>query len=117
MADLGHEVVVYCRKGVDDDAAPTYRGMRRVVLQRINRKHLDTYSHTLLSFLHVTRVKPDVIFAFNASNATLCVIPKLFGYPVILHIDGFDWERPKWSPVGRRLIRGSAWLCSRWSTG
>jgi peptidoglycan/xylan/chitin deacetylase (PgdA/CDA1 family)/glycosyltransferase involved in cell wall biosynthesis len=113
LAARGHEVIVYCRKGTADDTLTEYRGMRRIVLPRLNTKITDTYSHSLLGMLHVLRLKPDAILAFNPGIATLCLIPKLFGYKVALNQDGFDWRRKKWGLVARGFLYASAWLSTR----
>lgn len=113
LAERGHEVIVYCRRGTYDNKVKSYRGMRRIVLPRLKGKVTDTYSHTLLSLLHVLTQKPDVILAFNPGVASLCLIPRLFGYRIALNPDGFDWRRDKWGPVARHFIHASAWLCAR----
>ena len=113
LVQRGHEVLVYCRTGTWDDHAPEYKGMRRIVLPRVKGKLTDTYSHTLLGMLHLLRQKPDVVLAFNPGIASLCAIPKLFGYPVALNPNGFDWRREKWGWLARHFIHGSARLCTK----
>jgi len=113
LAARGHEVFVYCRKGTFDDAVREYQGMRRIVLPSLKTKITDTYTHTLLGMLHVLWQKPDVILAFNPGIASLCTIPKLFGYKVALNPDGFDWRREKWGWFARRFIHFSAWICTK----
>jgi glycosyltransferase involved in cell wall biosynthesis len=109
----GHEVIVYCRRGYWDDSAGEYEGMRRIVLPSLKTKYSDTFTHSLISMVHVIGQKPDVIVAFNPGIASLCTIPKAFGLPVALNPDGFDWRRKKWGPVSRALIFASAWLCTK----
>jgi len=113
LAARGHEVIVYCRKGTWDDRASEYLGMRRIVLPSWKTKITDTYSHSLLGMFHVLRLKPDVILAFNPGIATLCLIPKLFGYKVALNQDGFDWRRKKWGRLARGFLYASAWLSTK----
>jgi len=113
LVKRGHEVIVYCRRGTWDDAATEFEGIRRIVLPSLKTKVTDTYSHTLLSMIHVLGQKPDVILAFNPSVASLCLIPKAFGYPVALNPNGFDWRRAKWGGPARAFIYGSAWLCTK----
>lgn len=111
----GHEVYVYCRRHafpLPDQGEP-YLGMKRIILPSLKTKHADTYTHTLLSLLHAPRLKPDVMLVFNPGNATLCVIPKLLGYPVALNPDGFDWRRQKWNRFVRAFIHRSAWLSTK----
>jgi len=109
LAERGHEVYCYCRRGEDDGLAE-YRGIRRLLLSSLHGKTTDTYSHSFLACLHVLTLKPDVILAFNPAISTLCVIPKFFGYRVALNPNGFDWRRPKWGWFARRFIYGSAFI-------
>ncbi len=113
LVQRGHEVIVYCRPGYWDDSATEYEGIRRIVLPSLKMKFTDTYSHSFLSMVHVLRQKPDAILAFNPSIASLCLIPKAFGYRVALNPDGFDWRREKWGPIARGFIYASAWLCTK----
>jgi glycosyltransferase involved in cell wall biosynthesis len=113
LAQRGHEVMVYCRKGTYDNAAEYYKGIRRIVLPSLKTKITDTYSHTLLGMLHVLEQKPDVILAFNPGIASLCAIPKLFGHKIALNPDGFDWKREKWGWFAKRFIHLSAWICTK----
>jgi len=111
----GHEVIVYCRRHAfpPPDTGEPHLGMRRIILPSLKTKHADTYIHTLLSLLHAPSQKPDVLLVFNPGNATLCLIPKLLGYPVALNPDGFDWTRQKWNRAARLFIQASAWLSTR----
>ena len=117
LAARGHDVSCYCRTGTEDDDLEFYRGIRRINLPSLKFSMTDTYSHSLLAFLHVLGQKPDVILAFNPGIGTLCVIPKVFGYKIALNPDGFDWRRPKWSWFARKFIYLSAFaaakLCDR----
>jgi glycosyltransferase involved in cell wall biosynthesis len=109
----GHELLVYCRRGSSDYSGSHYKGMRRIVLPSLKGKRTDTYSHSLLCMLHVLKERPDVVLAYNPGIASLCIIPKLCGYPVALNPDGFDWERGKWGWFAKRFIRASAWLTTK----
>lgn len=113
LAQRGHEVICYCRRGYPDDGLPEWRGVKRIELPRLKFKATDTYSHSFLAMLHVLGQKPDVILAFNPGIATLCMIPKLLGYKVALNPDGFDWRRAKWGGVARTFIFFSAGHAAR----
>ncbi|MCH7959640.1 MAG: glycosyltransferase [Candidatus Hydrogenedentes bacterium] len=113
LVERGHEVVVYCRKGTWDDNATEFKGVRRITLPSLKAKFTDTYSHSLLCMFHVLTQKPDVILAFNPGIGSLCVIPKIFGYPIALNPDGFDWRRGKWGGFAKAFILGSAWICAK----
>jgi len=113
LAARGHEVICYCRSHRQQDGMREYRGIKRIELPHLNYKITDTYSHTFLAMWHVLTVKPDAILAFNPANASLCAIPKLFGYKVALNPDGFDWHRKKWGRVAKAFIYTSAGLAAK----
>ena len=94
LAERGHEVYCYCRSGTEDDTLTEWRGIKRINLPTLRRKFTDTYVHSLLACIHVLKLRPDVILAFNPAISTLCVIPKMFGLRVTLNPNGFDWRRP-----------------------
>ena len=103
LALAGHSVTVYCRGG--SDLPPIYRGVRRVVLPALRHRAVETLSHTLLSSLHAARTRPDAAVVFNCANAPLLPILRGSRVPVAVHVDGLEWQRGKWGPIGRRYYR------------
>ena len=114
LAARGHDVYCYCRyTGDEDDRLQEFRGIRRIMLPSLRYKFTDTYSHSFLAALHVLKLRPDVILAFNPAISTLCIIPKALGYPIVLNPDGFDWRRAKWGAIAKRFIYVSAFLAAK----
>lgn len=104
LAARGHEVTVYCRRPFttpDDVMAP---GVRRVILPTISRKHFDTAFHTFLSLIHVSFTAADVVLICNVANGPIAWIPRLFGKPTVLNVDGLDRKRKKWNLIGRSSL-------------
>lgn len=124
LAERGHEVVVHCRRGnaaklSGDPATPdpdTHRGMRLVHLPAVHGKAVETLSHTTLSGLrHQLLRDTDVNFVFNPANAPLLPLLRGGRSPVVVHVDGLDWKRGKWGPVGRTYYRRAEALTVRWA--
>jgi glycosyltransferase involved in cell wall biosynthesis len=117
LAAGGHEVVVYCRSAeAGDHARPqVHRGMRLVHLPAVRRRSLETLSHTALSVAHVVAAGADVALLFNAANAPLLPALRARRLPVATHVDGLEWRRAKWGPLGRRYYRAAESLAVRWS--
>ncbi|MGF0246491.1 DUF1972 domain-containing protein [Rhodococcus erythropolis] len=111
LVEGGHEVVVYCR---GKNRSPSYRGMERVPLPALKHPILETLSHTALSVGHLLRHRCDAAIVFNAANAPLLPAIRAARIPVAVHVDGLEWKRGKWGPVGRRYYlvneRVSVWL-------
>ncbi len=98
LVERGHEVVVYCRQRYPGQ---TYRGVRLVALPTIRHKYLDTVAHTGLSTLHLLLRRVDAALYCNAANAVFTWMPRLFGVPVALNVDGLERNRRKWNRFGR----------------
>jgi glycosyltransferase involved in cell wall biosynthesis len=117
LADRGHQVTVYGRRGFIDPSLKTYRGMRLVVLPSIRTKHLETVSHTFLSALHAAFSRYDAVLLCNAANAPFIPILRWTGIPVAINVDGLERKRRKWGAAGRAYYRLgeqlSAWLPNR----
>lgn len=114
LVDRGHSVTVYCRGRA---TAAEYLGMRLVHLPTLRLKVTDTLAHTALSMLHLQRRPPDVAVVFNAANAPLLPLTRARGVPVALHVDGLEWQRAKWGPIGKRYYRAAERLAVRWADG
>jgi len=114
MVKEGHRVDVYCRTNTGSYRAPTYKGVNLIHLSTVSNKHLDTIVHTLKSVMHACLVeRPNVILMVNVGNTLLSWIPRVFGIPVVLNVDGLEWERKKWSWPAKAFLRVSASL-TRW---
>lgn len=104
LAERGHLVTVYCRRPFtrqDDVLRP---GVRRIILPTISRKHFDTIFSTLLSVFHVGFSNADAVLLCNVGNSPLAWIPRLFGKPTVLHVDGLDRKRKKWKWFARQYL-------------
>ncbi len=106
----GHSLTVYCRARHTD---PTYRGVRLVYLPTIRNKFLDTIAHTFISTLHVAAFRGyDAILYCNAANAAFTWIPRVFGMPTALNVDGLERNRKKWNALAKAWYQLSEWLAT-----
>lgn len=101
LAARGHEVTVYGRKHYSTTIEKAYQGVKLVILPTIQHKYFDTVVHTFLSVLHAVRRRYDVILICNAANSVFAWIPRLFGTPTLVNVDGLERKRKKWNWVGR----------------
>ncbi|RZU34445.1 DUF1972 domain-containing protein [Blastococcus saxobsidens] len=116
LADRGHRVVVYCRTTPGDDQRPSqHLGMELVHLPAARKRSLETLSHSALSVAHLLARRPDAAFVFNAANAPLLPALRAARIPVATHVDGLEWKRAKWGPIGQRYYRVAESLAVRWS--
>jgi glycosyltransferase involved in cell wall biosynthesis len=110
LAARGHDVTVYCRSGAEPHS--TYRGVRLRNLSTIRHKYFDTIAHTFLSTLHLLAHRVDVALYCNGANAIFTAIPRLFGMPSVLNVDGLERKRKKWNRAAKAWYLVSEWLAT-----
>ncbi len=115
LVDRGHQVVVYCRTASREDRPARHLGMELVHLPAARKRSLETLSHSALSVAHLLAHRVDAVFLFNAANAPLLPLLRAARIPVATHVDGLEWKRAKWGPVGQRYYRAAESLAVRWS--
>ncbi|MGE0105087.1 MAG: DUF1972 domain-containing protein [Blastocatellales bacterium] len=110
MAARGHDVTVYCRKHYTTENRRAWNGVSLVVLPTIRHKYFDTIVHTLFSVLHALFRGYDVVLICNAANSIFAFLPRLFGTPTLVNVDGLERKRKKWNWFGRTYYLFSEWL-------
>jgi glycosyltransferase involved in cell wall biosynthesis len=82
-------------------------------LPALRHKYLDTVSHAFLSSLHALFARYDAVLFCNAANAVFLLLPRMLGTPVAINVDGLEWNRKKWSRLGKWYYRLSARVAAR----
>jgi glycosyltransferase involved in cell wall biosynthesis len=108
LAARGHQVTVYCRQKSESP----YRGVLLTCLPTIHHKYLDTLANTLLSTLHLLANRNDAVLYCNAANAIFTWMPRVFGMPVALNVDGLERNRKKWNILAKAWYQVSEWLAT-----
>jgi glycosyltransferase involved in cell wall biosynthesis len=105
---------VYCRRGNAPGDPVTYEGVRLRYRPHLERKSLGTLTHALTATWDALRREFDVLLYFNAATAPAALIAKLASRkPVVINVDGLEWKRRKWGPVGRAYYVLAEWLSTR----
>jgi glycosyltransferase involved in cell wall biosynthesis len=89
--------------------------MDLVHLPAARKRSLETLSHSALSVAHLLTHRPDAAVVFNAANAPLLPGLRAARIPVATHVDGLEWKRAKWGPIGQRYYRAAESMAVRWS--
>jgi glycosyltransferase involved in cell wall biosynthesis len=69
-------------------------------------------AHTFVSTLHLLTHRQDAVLYCNAANAVFTALPRLFGIPVALNVDGLERKRRKWNRLARAWYLFSEWLAT-----
>jgi glycosyltransferase involved in cell wall biosynthesis len=55
----------------------------------------------------------SVVYVCNLANVPAALLLRAAGHRVVLNVDGLEWERAKWSSIGRAYYRACAWIATR----
>jgi glycosyltransferase involved in cell wall biosynthesis len=113
LAGAGHRVTVYCRTPHITYSEPVYRGVHLVKLPTIRNKYLDTIVHSTISALHAVIRRYDVVIVFGVGNSPVCAMLRFGRLPVLLNVDGLDWQREKWPRAAKLCLRMAERLAVR----
>lgn len=114
LAARGHDVLVYVRSHYLATTEDIWRGVRLKRLPSIPTKHLDAWTHTFFSSLHVLGQKVDIIHYHSIGPSTLAWIPRLFKprSKVIATFHSIDRFHKKWGVVARAYLTFGEWTAT-----
>jgi glycosyltransferase involved in cell wall biosynthesis len=108
LVRLGHEVVVYNRRGMSQHQGRHYEGVELVTLPTLRSKNLSTIFHAFLSTLHVAfSRRVDVVHYFTTGATLVAPLAGLTGKKIVCSVDGTDWQRSKWGRFARLYLKMS----------
>lgn len=112
MAQLGHNVTVYCRGYANMPTPDEYKGVKLVYLPTIALKSLDTIVNSIVSGFHVAFINRgcEVVHMYNAASAMGGLLVKLSGKKLVMTLDGIEWERENWGVTARLMWKFLTWL-------
>lgn len=108
----GAEVTVYCRGRYNTLGPGEHEGVRLVDTPTVYTKHLEAFVHTGLSMPAAIR-GADLVHVHATGPALWSWAPRLFGVPSVVTVHGLDWQRDKWGPTARMVLRAGAWGAGR----
>lgn len=109
-----HDVFVYCRKHNCASDSDNYLGVTLLKSDSINKKGIDTLSHTFLCALDIiSRKDIDIVHLYNAANAIFIPLLKLAGKKVVVSVDGIEWKRQKWGKFAKTYYKLSEFICTK----
>lgn len=100
LVEEGHEVTVYCELHEDTEVIEEYKGIKLVYLTAPDLGMLSTIWFDGKCLWHA-RSKFDIVYMLGYGASVFCFIPRLFGTPVWVNMDGIEWARAKYSKIGK----------------
>jgi glycosyltransferase involved in cell wall biosynthesis len=107
LAEIGNEVVIYCRKGYVSDLMFEYKGIKLVPLNTINSKSWDATFHTFWALCHAIVSDADLIHFHAQGPCIFSWMPKIFApnKKMVFTCHGIDWQRNKWNFLASSVIK------------
>lgn len=110
LVRAGHKVTVYARRGYGPEAK-SYKGIKLINLPSPRSKNWETFVHSFLSTLHACfRGDYDLVYFIGVGSAIFALLPRILGIKTAVNVDGLDWRREKWGPVGKAYLAASELL-------
>jgi glycosyltransferase involved in cell wall biosynthesis len=116
LVQAGHDITIYCRRGEYEAAwrVPEHKGVKLVYMPSPGGKNFSGLFSTLLAVLHAAVFgRYDLFFFVNVGMGHHCALARLLGKKVVLNVNGLDWTRAKWGPVGQAYFYSAARMAIR----
>lgn len=111
LPDHGFAVEIYSRphySSLDGDSGLPAVTVRK--LPSIPTKHLDAISHTVAATFDVLRRPAPLVHYHALGPGLLAGVPRWLGRRrTIVTVHGLDWQREKWGPIARGVLRAGEW--------
>ena len=113
LTDAGCDVTVYCRGSEDSRGSSNIDDITCVQTFGIEGKATSTLSFGLTAALDSRRRHPDVALVLNVANGFFLPILRRAGVGTVVNVDGIEWERGKWSRMGKAVFLAGARMTAR----
>jgi glycosyltransferase involved in cell wall biosynthesis len=113
MAQSGHEVTVYCRTRDENRRTWMTEDVRCIATPGHDTKSLSTLTFGMTATLDASFRRFDAILVLNIANGFWFPVLRAARTPFAVNTDGIEWERGKWSRLGRAAFRAGAWMTAR----
>ncbi|MFD2092790.1 DUF1972 domain-containing protein [Blastococcus deserti] len=115
LAKRGADVTVYGREARLRPNTEMIDGVRVVHTPGLDRRITSTLSYGLTAVSHATSQQFDAALVLNVANGYWLPLLKRKGVPSVVNVDGIEWERNKWSRLGKAVFMSGARLTARYA--
>jgi len=112
LVERGCAVTVLCRGRYNPLGAALHQGVQLVDIGTVYTKHLEAFVHTGAALPRAI-ADADVVHVHATGPALWSWLPRLAGRAVVVTVHGLDWQRDKWGPGAREVLRLGAWAAGR----
>jgi glycosyltransferase involved in cell wall biosynthesis len=115
LAARGHEVTAYVRCYQGEEILPSHRymGVNVIAFRTFRRSGAEAFWHSTQVMWDIIRHnRADIVHIQNGGNSPFALALRLFGKKTFLSEDGNEWERGKWSLIGKTYLQATMLLTS-----
>ncbi len=116
LVQAGHDVTVYCRTRDAGRRTWLTEGVRCIATSGRDTKSLSTLSFGMTATLDASFRHFDSMLVLNIANGFWFPALRAARTPFAVNTDGIEWERGKWSRLGRATFQAGAWMTARNAT-
>jgi len=113
LVEQGHDVTVYCRSREVRRRTWTSDGVRCVWTPGRDNKSFSTLSFGLTGTIDASLRRFDSVLILNIANGFWFPALRAARIPFAVNTDGIEWQRAKWSALGRMTFRVGAQMTAR----
>lgn len=118
LAAMGHDVTVIRRTPyvTDDNRITEYKGVRLIDVYAPRRKSLEAIVHTTLAVIRARAMRPDILHIHAIGPAIMTPLARLLAMRTVMTNHGPDYDRKKWGPLAKRMLRLGERLGTRYAS-
>jgi glycosyltransferase involved in cell wall biosynthesis len=113
LVQAGHDVTVYCRAGQGSRRTWLAEDVRCIATPGYDTKSLSTLTFGMTATLDASFRRFDSMLVLNIANGFWFPALRIARTPFAVNTDGIEWERGKWSRLGRATFQAGAWMTAR----
>lgn len=106
LAERGHDVTVYSM-GHYGEVSAEFMGMRVIRVPCIRKVALEKLSASAAAALSLlaSHEKYDIVHCHSVAAGAFAPLIRIKGFKCILQMHGIEWQRNRWSAVGKNMLR------------
>lgn len=118
LATRGHHITVACRRHyMPRHCATSHRGVTLYISPAPRSPHLEAIIHTIGAIIAARRHGADIVHIHAIGPALAAPLARLLGMKVVVTHHGFDYERAKWGPFARFMLRAGERMAAIFANG
>ena len=101
----GNNVFLCTRRSYVKKKVSSYQGINLIHCFALRKKSFEAITHTFIGLIIAFFISPDIIHIHAIGPSFLTPLAKLLGFKVVVTNHGPDYERQKWGPVAKFILK------------